>query len=101
MLSGGSNASVSVICAASAVTVQVSPAVKSTVGSIVHVVGPPLCANASALEVAQEIVNDAAVALTGSLNVTVTLVLEVWLVAPFVGVVAVTVGAASTVNEKT
>ena len=44
--------------------------------------------------------NELALAFTGSLNVTVTLLLEFTPVAPFAGLVLVTVGALSVANEK-
>src|SRR5436190_146752 len=100
MLSGGSFVSLSLTCAASTVMLHDSLAVKSVVGLSVHVVGPPLSANVCEPEVPQEIVNDEAVTLTGSLNVTVRSV-SGCANEPFVGVVAVTVGAASMENENT
>src|SRR6185436_3200710 len=100
MLSGGSPASVSVTCAASTVTVQVSPPVKSAVGSSVNAVGPPLRLNVCAPEVVHEIVNEDALAFTASSNVTVMLV-SGELVLAFTGVVAVTLGGLSVVNDQT
>src|SRR6185436_13882428 len=99
MLSGGSPASASVTCAARTVTVHVSPPVKSLFGLSVNVVAPPLSTKVCAPVFVHEIVNDEPVALTASLNVTVTSELGPPM-PPFVGVVAVTVGAASVVNEK-
>src|SRR6185436_15947177 len=102
MLSGGSNASASVIPAANAVTVQVSPAVKSAVGSSVKVaLGLELVENVCAPEVAQVMSKLAPLAFTDSLKLMTTFVAAPMFVAPFVGVVVVTDGAASTVNEKT
>src|SRR5436190_6815327 len=100
MLSGGSPASWSVTCAATTVTVHVSPPVKSVVGSSVNVVGPPLSAKLCEPEVVQEIVNEDAVAFTASSNVTVTLV-DGNVVEALVGVVAVTLGGLSVVNDQT
>src|SRR6185436_6936548 len=100
MLSGGSPASWSVTCAASTVTVQVSPPVKSTVGSSVNVVGPPLRLNACDPLVVHEIVKDEADALTDSSNVTVMFVAGN-VVEALVGVVAVTDGGLSVVNDQT
>src|SRR5436190_2675799 len=73
MLSGGSPASWSVTCAATTVTVQVSPPVKSAVGSSVNVVGPPLSANVCAPDGVHESVNEDAAALSAAWKVTVTL----------------------------
>src|ERR1051326_8543128 len=100
MLSGGSPASASVTCAATTVTVQVSPAVESGVGSGVKVVGPPLSANVCAPDVLQLIVNDEPDALTASSNVTLTLV-SGDVVLALVGVVAETLGGVSVVNDQT
>src|SRR5436190_171369 len=101
MLSGGSPASWSVTCAATTVTVQVSPPVKSVVGSSVNVVGPPLSANVCAPVVVQLTVTELLVIVTGSLNVTVRIVSAATVREPLVGVTAVTLGAASIENEKT
>src|ERR1051325_2768553 len=102
MLSGGSKASASVMPAAKTVTVQVSPAVKSAVGSSVNeALGLELVENVCAPEVAQVMSKLAPVAFTASSKLTVTFVAAPMLVAPLVGVVDDTDGAASTVNEKT
>src|ERR1044071_7138885 len=104
MLSGGSLASWSVTCAANTVTVTVSPFAKSTFGLIVNVVGPPVTTVSATLRVplvAPTIWNQLPVTLTGSLNVILMLVLFACCVAPFVGVVAVTLGAASMLKLKT
>src|SRR6185436_7842862 len=100
MLSGGSPASASVTCAAMTVTVQVSPPVKSLSGSIVNVVGPPLRLYECVPDVVHEIVNEEPPALTASSNVTVTLVSGAVVLA-FVGVVALTLGGLSVVNDQT
>src|SRR5215218_5570861 len=99
MLSGGSPLSWSETCAANTVTVHVSFCVKSAFGLIVKVVGPPVTTVSATLRVpvvVQTIWNQLPVTLTASLKVTVISVLFAWLVAPFVGVVAVTLGGAST-----
>src|ERR1044071_4127006 len=102
MLSGGSPASWSVTCAATTVTVQVSPAVKSAVGLSVNVaLGLELVENVCAPEVAQVMSKLAPLAFTDSLKLMVTFVAALMSVAPLVGVVEVTDGAWSTVNEKT
>src|SRR5262245_42838997 len=102
MLSGGSNASTSVMPAASTVTVQVSPCVKSTFGlSVNDVLGLALVANVCEPEVAQLIVKLAPLALTDSLKLTVTFAFAATPVAPFVGVVLVTDGDPSSVIVKT
>src|SRR5204862_7683519 len=102
MLSGGANASVSVTCAATTVTVQSSPNVKSTFGLSVNVVlGLALVVNVCEPEVAQEMVKLEPLAFTDSLKLMVTFVFAATCGAPFVGVVVVTAGAASTPNEKT
>src|SRR5215207_4607600 len=100
ILSGGSLVSWSVTWAAKTVTVQVSPFVKSVFGLIVKMLGPPVTTVSATLRVPllpQTIWNQLPVTLTGSLKVTLRLVFVARLVAPLVGVVAVTVGAASTV----
>ncbi len=86
-------ASTSVICDARTVTVQVSPCVKSAVGSSVNVaLGLALVENACEPEVAQEIVKLDPLAFTGSLKLTVTFAFAATPVALFVGVVVVTAG---------
>src|SRR6185369_17145278 len=104
MLSGGSLASWSVTCAAKIVTLTVSPLVKSVFGLIVNVVGPPVTTVSATLRVPLDeptIWNQLPVTLTGSLNVSVMFVLFAICVAPLVGVVALTVGAASVLKLKT
>src|SRR6185369_6553167 len=96
MLSGGSPLSWSVTCAARTVTVHDSPAVKSAVGLIVKVVGPPVTTVSATFFVplvVQTIWNQLPVTFTGSLKVIVISVLADWFVAPLVGVVALTDGA--------
>src|SRR5947208_3064560 len=101
MLSGGSTESVSLIPLASTVTVQLVPSGKSAVGSSVIVQVPePLTPKASDEPLGHSIVNELVLAFTGSLNETVTLVLGFTSVAPPAGLVLVTVGALSVVNEK-
>ena len=80
-------ASWSVTCAATIVTVHSSLFAKSTAGSRVKVVGPPLSVVAWPPLVAQLSVNHAPVTVTGSLKVTLTLLLTGTSVAPFVGLV--------------
>src|SRR5215207_2662033 len=80
MLSGGSFESWSVTCAATIVTVQLSPAAKSTFGLIVKVAGPLVTTVSTTFRVplvAQTIVNQLPATLTGSLNVTEMFVLVV------------------------
>src|SRR5436189_40687 len=101
MLSGGSFASTSVTCAATTVTVQVSPSVKSVVGSSENELGPPPRANGCAPETVQEIVNAEPFALTGSSKLTVMFVFDGRLTAPFAGVVLCTAGGASKATVKT
>src|SRR6185436_17507320 len=102
MLSGGSNASASVMPAASTVTVQSSPDVKSVSGlSVNDGLGLALVVNVCAPDVAQETVKLAPVALTDSLKLMTRFVSAATCGAPLVGVVVVTVGAASMPNEKT
>src|ERR1044071_9926584 len=102
MLSGGSNASASVMPAANAVTVQVSPAVKSAVGLSVNVaLGLELVENVCAPELAQVMSKLAPLALTDSLKLTTTFAFAATCVALLAGVVEVTDGAASTPNKKT
>src|SRR6185369_11680620 len=104
ILSGGSTASWSETCAAKTVTVTDSPGAKSTFGLIVNVVGPPVRTVSATLRVplvAPTSWNQLPVRFTGSLNVMLTLVLLACCVAPLVGVVAVTLGAASMLKLKT
>src|SRR4026208_2005953 len=104
MLSGGSALSWSDTCAAKTVTEHVSLKVKSTFGLIVKVVGPPVTTVSATLRVPlvdPTIWNQLSVTLTGSLNVRVVFVLFALGVAPLVGVVALTVGAASVLKLKT
>src|SRR5436190_1184855 len=98
MLSGGSFASLSLTCAASTVAVHSSLLPKSVFGSTVHVVGPPLTVTVCAPVLTQLMVTELLVMVTGSLNVTERFVFVATFVEPFVGVTAVTLGAASTVN---
>src|SRR6476469_4578158 len=99
MLFGGSRTSWSVTSDARTVTVQLSENAKSTVGSSVHVVGPPLWAAACEPLVAQTIVYQALETFTGSANVIVMFVLKATSVAPASGDVAVTAGALSPVQK--
>ena len=99
MLFGGSTVSWSVTWAARTVTVQLSENAKSTVGSSVNVVGPPVWAAACEPLVAQPIVYQGLETSTGSLNVIVMSVLKATPVAPASGEVAVTAGALSPVQK--
>src|SRR5215217_6301305 len=99
MLSGGSALSWSDTCPANTVTEHVSLNAKSTFGLIVKVLGPPVTTVSATLRVplvVHEIWNQSPVTFTGSLNVTVISEFTAWLVAPFAGVVLVTLGGAST-----
>ena len=93
--SGGSVVSWSETCAATIVTVQLSPAAKSESGSIVKVVGPPLAAAVWVPLVAHEIEYHEPVTLTGSLKVTETFAAVATSVASIPGEREVTDGAAS------
>src|SRR3989442_726559 len=95
MLFGGSTVSWSVTSDASTVTVQLSENEKSDVGSSVNVVGPPLWAAVCEPLVMHTIVNQVLETFTGSLNVTVMVVLKPTPTAPSSGEVAVTAGAVS------
>src|ERR1041385_325857 len=104
MLSGGSALSWSEICAANTVTEHVSLKAKSTFGLIVNVVGPPVTTVSATLRVplvGHTIWNQLPVTLTGSVNVIDRFEFSATLVAPLVGVVAVTDGAWSIVKLKT
>jgi hypothetical protein len=86
----------SVTWAATIVTVQVSLPTRSVSGLSVQVVGPPETVAVCAPEVVQEMVNHVPVTSTGSLKVTVMSEVGFTPSALSAGVVAVTVGAAST-----
>src|SRR5688500_17145539 len=104
MLSGGSLPSWSATWTAKTVTVQLSPDWKSAFGLIVNVVGPPLTTVAPGRRVPvmlQAIWNQSPVTFTGSLNVMLTSLVKSVTTAPFDGVLAVTLGAASTVKSTT
>src|SRR5205085_2485957 len=101
MLSGGSPVSTSLIPPARAVTVQVVAAGSSKLGSSVIVEVPePLTPNPSGVPLGHSTVNELPPAFTGSLNVSVMLLLGLTPVALFAGLVLETVGALSVVNEK-
>jgi hypothetical protein len=93
--SGGSSTSTSVTFEASTVTVQVSPIEKSVSGSSVKLCGPPLCVAVCAPLVAQAMLYQPAAATTGSEKFTVMFVASATSIAPFVGDVELTIGAAS------
>ena len=94
----------SVICEATTVTVHVTPAGSGLLGVSVNVVAPPGGAgesvNGSGVPVGHSSVNALAVTFTGLLNVTAGVVLASTFVAPSAGVVLLTLGGVSTVNEK-
>ncbi len=83
------------------VTVQDEPAGRSTIGSSVKTVGPPLSVNAWLPTTEHVMANADDGAETGSLKVTVTFAPPPTSVAPFAGVVARTDGAASAVVPVT
>src|SRR5688572_10004679 len=103
MLSGGSLASVSEIWFAITVTVQSVPAGSGAIGvSVKLAAGEALSVNACTLPGAgHSIVNELVVAATDSLKLIVIVAFCPTFAATFVGVVDVTVGAASMPNEKT
>ncbi len=101
MVSGGSLASWSLTCAATIVTVQLSPAAKSAVGSRVKVVGPPETVAAWAPLVVHVMPNQLPATSTGSEKVMARLALIACWVAPLAGVVAETDGAWSIVKANT
>src|SRR5215213_4862034 len=103
MLSGGSPASTSVISAALTVTVHWTPMGRSEVGLSVKVLeGLAESAKACVLPgVGHSMEKELVVAFTLSLKLTTMLTLAATPVAPLVGVVVVTDGGESTVNEKT
>src|ERR1051325_563020 len=102
MLSGGSPASASVMPAAKTVTLHDSPCVKSTFGFSVNVaLGLALRVNVCGPETVQPRPKLAVVALTGSLKLMVMSIAAPRFRRPFGGEVEVTVGAASTVKERT
>ena len=85
----------STTCAATIVTVHVSPNAKSVVGSSVHDVGPPVTMAACVLLVPHVMSYHAPFALTGSLKFTTTFAAIATPVAPLIGVVDATVGGKS------
>src|SRR5205085_1332359 len=99
MLSGGSSVSWSVTEAAITVSVQDSEFAKSTSGSSVKLVGPPLTAAACVPLVAHESVYHEPVTFTGSLKVTATFAFVATPSAPPTGDVVVTDGALSPVQK--
>src|SRR2546423_225785 len=100
MWSGGSIASASLIWVALTVTVQTVAFGRSDVGSSVIVLVPlPLTEKVCGL-LSHEIVNELVVTSTGSLKSTVMFAVGSTLLAPLSGVVAVTIGAESVVNEN-
>src|ERR1044072_7696802 len=102
MLSGGSTASVSLISSLCTVIVHTVPPGRFALGvSVNDVAGDELCENVFDVPVGHSIVNALFVALTDSLKVIWIVVSRATSVAPFAGVVLLTLGAAScVVNEK-
>src|SRR5438445_8113835 len=99
MLFGGSTVSWSVTSEANTVTVQLSRNAKSTAGSSVNVVGPPLRAAACEPLAPQTIEYQALETSTGSLKVIPMFVLKPTPTAPESGEVAVIAGALSPVQK--
>src|SRR5918911_1887928 len=98
--SGGSPVSLSLMFAATAVTVQFAVGGRSESGtSVIELVPEPLTWNVCAL-LSQEIVNELEVTSTASLKFTVMFAVGSTSVALSAGVVVVTAGAESVVNEK-
>ena len=95
MASGGSFVSWSVTSEATIVRVQGSLAAKSSCGSRVKVVGPPLTVAGWVPLESHEMSNHEFATSTGSLNVTCTFASSGTSIAPSVGVVVATVGAVS------
>src|SRR5690349_6142435 len=93
MASGGSLVSTSLT--RDAVTVRVQEPARSSTGSTVQVVGPPVTEKAAAPLVEQSSEIAASARVTGSLKVTVGFTVP-GAVPPVAGVTAVTVGASST-----
>src|SRR5215212_4234692 len=102
MVSGGSPASTSVTFAATTVTVQSSPAGRFADGVNVKLeAGETDRLKGRAPEpVGHSIVNELSVALTGSLKLTVMVAAGTAAVAPLMGVVLGTLGAASVGKVK-
>src|SRR5919199_138203 len=100
MLSGGSTVSVSLISFFATVTVQFDALGRSESGSsVIELVPEPLTWNVCAL-LSHEIVNELEVTSTSSLKFTVMFAEGSTSVALSAGVVVVTAGAESVVNEK-
>src|ERR687884_1483693 len=98
--SGGSPVSLSLMLAATAVTVQFAALGRSEFGSsVIELVPEPLTWNVCVL-LLHEIVNELVVTSTGSLKFTVMLEVGSTSVALSAGVVVVTAGAESVVNEN-
>jgi hypothetical protein len=99
MLSGGSTASASVICAATTEAEHEAPPGIGEVGVRVNVVaGEELSVNGTAVEL-HDRVNELVVALTLSLKLTVIVADGATPVASSAGVVELTVGATSAVEK--
>src|SRR6266516_398693 len=97
--SGGSPVSTSLMFAATAVTVQCAVGRSESGSSVIVSVPEPLTENVCGLP-SQTIVNELVSAVTGSLKKTWMLVEALTSVAPSVGELPVTAGAASVVKEK-
>src|SRR5437763_10581519 len=101
MWSGGSTASVSLISSLWTVMVQTVPAGRFVVGvSVIVVAGDDDCEKVSGVPVGHSIVNALFVALIDSLKFTSIVVSRATSVAPFAGVVLLTLGAASCVVKE-
>src|SRR5439155_1285648 len=99
MLSGGSTESTSLIWFAITFTEQTVPSGRSLVGSsVIEEPGEPLTVKLLGVPVGRTSEEEVQLAVTGSLKLTTLLGLTA--VALFAGLVLVTVGALSVVNEK-
>src|SRR5688500_2976866 len=98
MVSGGSLVSASVTCAATTVTVQVTPLGRLALGLSTKLLAGPvpvMLLKPIGVPTGHSSVKALPVTFTGSLKVIVMLVSDAWFVAPLAGTVVVTVGAAS------
>src|SRR5436190_1040519 len=101
MWSGGSTASTSLIWFAIKVGGETVRAGRLLVGSsVIDEKGEPLTPKLWGEPLGHSIVNELPLAFTGSLKLTVMLLLGSTAVAPLAGLVLVTVGALSVVKEK-
>src|SRR5947209_14502337 len=97
--SGGSPVSTSLMLAATAVTVQFAAGRSESGSSVIVSVPEPLTENVCGLP-PHEIVNELVLTVTGSLKKTWMFVDALTSLAPSMGELPVTAGAASVVNEK-